>query len=143
MIVIKIPEKPIPLKRPRACRQGNFIKVYDSQSKEKGRIKRHIFEFYSGNPLTIPISINIEFGMPIPKSTSKAKKLLMSKNEIYHTVKPDIDNLVKLILDCLNGIVFHDDAQVIEITARKKYSLDPFTIIKVKSIYEVESENDC
>lgn len=143
MIVIKIPEKPIPLKRPRACRQGNFIRVYDSQKREKGRIKKHIYDFYSGTPLTVPISIDLEFGMPIPKSTSKTNKLLMSKNEIHHTVKPDIDNLSKMLLDCLNGIVFDDDAQVVEITAKKKYSEDPFTVIKVKSIYEVESENNC
>jgi Holliday junction resolvase RusA-like endonuclease len=39
-----------------------------------------------------------------------------------HTVKPDLDNLVKLVLDSMNNIVYTDDKQVTEIAARKVYS---------------------
>ena len=30
-------------------------------------------------------------------------------------IKPDTDNLAKFLLDALTGLVFHDDAQVVEV----------------------------
>jgi Holliday junction resolvase RusA-like endonuclease len=39
----------------------------------------------------------------------------------YHTSRPDLDNIVKSILDGLNGVIFEDDAVVAEIVASKKY----------------------
>ena len=42
----------------------------------------------------------------------------------YHTSRPDLDNVVKAILDGLNGVVFEDDAAVAEIVASKKYGED-------------------
>lgn len=37
----------------------------------------------------------------------------------HDTHKPDIDNIVKLVLDGLNGVAFEDDAQAIEVKAAK------------------------
>jgi Holliday junction resolvase RusA-like endonuclease len=39
----------------------------------------------------------------------------------YHTSRPDLDNVIKAILDGLNGVIFADDAAVAEIVASKKY----------------------
>jgi Holliday junction resolvase RusA-like endonuclease len=40
-----------------------------------------------------------------------------AKKSRYKTV--DIDNLLKSIFDCLNGIVYKDDSQIIQVVARK------------------------
>ena len=37
-----------------------------------------------------------------------------------HIIKPDLDNIIKC-LDAVNGIVWHDDSQIVKITARKSY----------------------
>jgi Holliday junction resolvase RusA-like endonuclease len=49
-------------------------------------------------------------------------------------VKPDLDNIVKAIMDALNGYAFEDDKQVVSITARKfkDGSKDGFECVKVK-----------
>lgn len=39
----------------------------------------------------------------------------------YHTSRPDLDNIIKIILDGLNGVVFKDDATVVSIVAIKQY----------------------
>jgi hypothetical protein len=48
-----------------------------------------------------------------------------------HDVKPDLSNLIKFYEDCANGILFHDDKQIVELKSKKKYSLNPRTVITV------------
>jgi Holliday junction resolvase RusA-like endonuclease len=38
---------------------------------------------------------------------------------------PDLDKLVRAILDSLTGVVWRDDAQVVDIVARKVYAETP------------------
>lgn len=46
------------------------------------------------------------------------------KKSGWHVSRPDLDNVIKAILDGLNGIVYVDDTQVAELTATKKYVKD-------------------
>jgi len=39
----------------------------------------------------------------------------------WHTSRPDLDNIVKAVLDGLNGVVFADDAVVAQLVASKEY----------------------
>lgn len=39
----------------------------------------------------------------------------------WHISRPDLDNIVKAILDGLNGTVFSDDAAVCQLVASKEY----------------------
>jgi Holliday junction resolvase RusA-like endonuclease len=39
----------------------------------------------------------------------------------WHVSRPDIDNIVKAILDGLNGVVFADDASVAQLVSSKEY----------------------
>ena len=70
--------------------------------------------------------------MPIPKSASKKKQGAMKSGEIRHTKKPDLDNCIKFVKDCLNGIAWKDDSQVVRIVAYKHYHADPVTWIWIK-----------
>lgn len=49
----------------------------------------------------------------LPKS--KPKKVILERD----TFKPDIDNVIKLVLDALNGVAYDDDAQVVSVTGLK------------------------
>lgn len=71
-----------------------------------------------------PISVEITAFYLVPKSWSKKKQAAVYAGEIKPTVKPDIDNIVKIVLDGLNGVAFTDDKQVIEIQAQKCYVFD-------------------
>lgn len=44
--------------------------------------------------------------------------------EGFHVSRPDLDNIVKAILDGLNGVVFQDDAAVAMLLASKQYVND-------------------
>lgn len=44
----------------------------------------------------------------------------------HHTVKPDLDNLLKLVLDACIGILFQDDSQIVQFGANtKKLYIEP------------------
>lgn len=60
----------------------------------------------------------------IPKSATKKDRALMESGEMLPTIKPDADNVIKLIGDSLNGIAYDDDKQIVTVIAEKKYG-DP------------------
>lgn len=69
-----------------------------------------------------PLMVEIKAIFPIPASWSKKQKQAAMCGEIYPTVKPDCDNIAKVILDSLNGIVFDDDKQVVGLVVGKCYA---------------------
>jgi len=138
-IILEIPGKPIAKKRPRFARRGKFVTTYSDQETEEGKfLLLALQQIGDRKPLEGPITISAEFFMPIPKSTSKKKTLLMEAGTIQHTKKPDIDNLIKFPLDVLNGVLWKDDSQVVSIFASKNYSLVPMTKILVRGYGETK-----
>ena len=126
---ITIPGKPIAKKRPRFARRGKFVTTYSDQETEEGKVLWEIRQQAPESRFKGPISINLWFGMPIPKSTPKKASQLMKNGNVPHIKKPDIDNLIKFYLDVMNGEVFEDDKQVYKLRAIKTYSEDPITEI--------------
>ena len=63
-------------------------------------------------PLDGPVVVNVEFLLPRPKSVKRAA----------HTVKPDLDKILRCTLDALTGIAFADDSQVVRVVASKHYA---------------------
>lgn len=61
-----------------------------------------------------PICVRLAFRMPKPKSAPKTK--------LWCDKRPDLDKLVRSALDSLTGIMWKDDAQVVEIVASKLYA---------------------
>jgi len=80
--------------------------------------------------LTGPIVINLKFCMPIPKSTSKKRRLTLN----WQVKKPDIDKLARAILDALTGTIYKDDSQVAKLTAEKIYGDSPGVFIGIDSL---------
>ena len=51
-------------------------------------------------------------------------------------VKPDLDNYIKSAFDALNGVLWADDAMVVDLHAKKFYSEHPHITIEVSEIAE-------
>lgn len=82
-------------------------------------------------PINGPVATEIEFYYPVPQSWSKKDKNKALSGQIFPTVKPDIDNVVKGIFDSLNKIAWEDDNRVVALITRKYYSTQPRIVIKV------------
>lgn len=98
-------------------------KTRDAEDSFIGQCVQHKPE----EPVADPVGLDVEFHMPIPKSTSKKKADAMRNGKLYHMKKPDLDNLVKLVKDAMNGVFWLDDKQVVVMTVTKKYSDTPRT----------------
>lgn len=131
-----IPGKPIAKRRPRFFRKGKFVGTYNEQVTEEGawllEAKRQIGDH---NLFTGPICLKLEFVMSIPKSTSKKELKKLASNP-YHIKKPDLDNLIKFVKDCLNQFVWQDDSQVCLIQASKYYGKAARTEIEIEERVE-------
>ena len=57
--------------------------------------------------------VTLDFVFTKPKSTPKKHNL--------NTKRPDLDKLIRAVLDGITGVLIPDDAQVISITASKSY----------------------
>lgn len=59
-----------------------------------------------------------------------------SNKRKHATTKPDIDNIIKAVLDGLNGVAFNDDKQVTSIKAIKRYCDNgqvPYLAVQINS----------
>lgn len=81
-----------------------------------------------------PLRIDYLANMPIPTSWSEKKRQNAIRGELRPTGKPDIDNCLKLCMDALNGIVYRDDAFIVDSNASKRYSVSPALIVTISSL---------
>jgi Holliday junction resolvase RusA-like endonuclease len=77
-----------------------------------------------------PVELRVHVSYPWPKSWSAKKR---SENT-WKTSRPDADNHLKLVMDALNGILWHDDAQVCAATVTKRYSETPGLHVKIATL---------
>ena len=83
-------------------------------------------------PLKGPLKLVFTAYMPIPASASKRRREAMLSGKIGHTVKPDVDNLAKQILDAMSRLwFFDDDKQIVELCGRKRYAENPRWVIEI------------
>ena len=133
-IHITIPGEPKGKERPRyssksktvytPAKTENYEKlIADTYKAENGNLK-----FLAGEPLEMRILAYIG----IPASDTASSRLKKLRKETRPTKKPDWDNIGKIVADALNGVAYHDDAQVVDAVTRKFYSDNPRVEIVIR-----------
>ena len=78
------------------------------------------------------LQVDIHAFYPIPKGFSKAKVEDALDGKLRPTTKPDCDNVIKVVLDALNGVAYYDDKQVIRVSCSKHYALQGKLYVEIK-----------
>ncbi|MBO1361893.1 RusA family crossover junction endodeoxyribonuclease [Acetobacter sacchari] len=78
-----------------------------------------------------PVQLRIEYEIAIPKSWPKKKASDARCGRQKPTVKPDVDNVAKLVGDALNGIVWRDDSQIYELHVSRRYADVPKATVTI------------
>ena len=113
--------------------------TYDPSKEDKTTFLSLIREQAPEHPILGPIALNVIFSMPRPKKhfkTGKHFNSLKTDAPYYHTYRPDIDNLLKFVMDALGReIFFKDDSQVSQINCMKVYGDYPRTEIIIGELH--------
>ena len=78
-----------------------------------------------------PVFVEIVFGFDRPQKHFRSNGELREDAAEYHTGKPDVDKLLRAILDSMTGIVFRDDSQVMCRALVKRYMKAAQTTITI------------
>lgn len=118
-------------------KKAGRIQNYDPSSGDKADFLSIIQSSAPEKPLEGPLRMSVDFFFARPKShyrTGKNSSELKPSAPMWHTSKPDRDNLDKFCMDAMKGIFFRDDAQVCLGRIRKMYSDMPRTEIEIVQI---------
>ncbi len=108
MNVIHLDIDPVPAARPRIARNGGrfYPKKYTEWRSSVGKIIGGLTIEKVMYPLAVFVGIECER----PRTT-----------KLDHP-KPDADNYAKAVLDCLNGVAWEDDSQIVWLVTAKRWA---------------------
>lgn len=104
----------------------NYEEIIKNTFQEKYGLK------INPSPNAIHIKIDVEYAPA--KSYSKKKKDMLIDEKVGYMHKPDADNIAKAVLDALNGVVWLDDRQVVELVVLKAYGKEDKVNIEIMEV---------
>src|SRR5271165_799661 len=121
-ITIVLLGQPVPWARTRSSKEGmRFTPTKQRNNAATLRRAAQDAMFIGGYQAVLrpmldePVSIDILAEFSIPASWSKRKRNDAMVGGLRPSGRPDLDNILKQIGDALNGIVFRDDALIVEV----------------------------
>lgn len=133
MIKIIINESPVPKGRQRKGKYGNMYTPEETRSYEE-TVGKEALKHKPKELLTGALAVSFYFYRSIPKNFSKKKKELALCGRLRPKIKPDLTNYTKAAEDALNGIIWKDDAQIVDGHLHKYYSATPGTTIIIEEV---------
>lgn len=121
--------------RPRAFARKGRVRVYTPGTAEAWKSQiAEAAKTWHGLKIEGPIMLTVDFLMPRPRSHFRRNGDVRPTAPQWHTSRPDLDNLLKAVLDALTTVgVWRDDNEVVEIVSRKRYATEtePGAIISI------------
>lgn len=108
-----VPGRPAAQGSKRHVGHGRMIESSKAIGPWRTLVAWHLAQVHTGPPLDGPIVVTVQFVMPRPVGTPK-------RHTPAATKRPDVDKLLRGVFDAVTGVVWRDDAQVVEVTAVKR-----------------------
>jgi len=105
-----------------------FTRNVDPSKDDKADMLAQIMQYRPVAPWMGPVQIRVSWVICRPRShyrTGKHAGELRPDAPVCCDKKPDVDNYLKALLDCMNGVFFLDDSQIAHVVATKVYSDPP------------------
>jgi len=133
-LAFTIPGDPRGKGRPRATTIGGHARMFtDSKTASYENLVKLAASRALGDraPLDVPLTVVVTVRMTPAASSSAKKRAAMLSGAIAPTKLPDLDNVVKAVLDGCNKVAFRDDALVVSLIARKQYASTPGVDVEI------------
>ena len=115
--------------------RGKMQSITPEQTKSYEDLIRWSYKAAGGKYLGEKVlQVDIQAFYPIPQAFSKVKTKDALNGDIRPTTKPDCDNIIKVVLDALNGVAYYDDKQIVAVSCNKYYGERGFLEIDIKEI---------
>lgn len=109
--------EPVAQPRQRQTMGGrNYTPAKHPVNAMKAQIRIQAGENHAGELIDGPVSIQADFYFPRSKGQIWKRKPMP---RLWHTKKPDGDNLIKAVKDALSGVIYTDDSRVCDARYRK------------------------
>ena len=82
------------------------------------------------DPINVPCRVSVMAQFEIPKSYSKKRREAATVGETIPT-RVDADNVLKIVTDACNGVLYEDDRLIHKMTVQKRFG-DPMVIITLE-----------
>ena len=79
-----------------------------------------------------PVNVELHFQFEHPPSHLRQDGSLRKRAPRHHTSRPDGENLSKALCDALNGVIYRDDSQIVELRVTKSYGPEPGCLVIVQ-----------
>ena len=144
---------PTPLARAKFYR-GRYVNLSKPKMQQfANQVKQQIPECLAGPLFTReePVEICIWFLLPRPVRHFEGNRRALgrikesAKNLLFPSVRPDLDNLIKFVMDSVGSLVYSDDSQVVKLMACKirhnQGMCEGATIVHFKEVNESTNIN--
>jgi len=125
ILTFKVDANPVGKQRARYAKRGNFVQTYtpDKTRNYESLIKEAAIQAMGSNEiLETPVNLYLYIRAPIPQSYSKKRLEACLNGSEKPIKKPDASNVLKSVEDAMNGVVYKDDSQIVNIHVSKVYS---------------------
>jgi Holliday junction resolvase RusA-like endonuclease len=136
-VTFTVPGEPQGKGRPRATIRAGHAATY---TPEKTRSYEGVIAVAAQGamrgrqPFAGACAVDLDILVSVPASWSQRKRAQALNGVLWPTKKPDVDNVEKAIFDAMNGIVWRDDVQVVDVVKRKRYAETPGVRVVVAEI---------
>lgn len=135
MITFTVPGQPVGKGRPRIGKVGQHARMFTPAKtvNYEGLVAHAASIAMAGRALLEgPMDVHLFIKCQVPASWSLKKQQQALAGKIRPTTKPDIDNIEKAVYDAINGVVWKDDVQVVDVVKKKRYAAAPGVVVTIK-----------
>lgn len=108
-----VPGRPAPQGSKRHVGKGRMIESSPHVARWRQTVAWTVAAAYHGGPVKGPVKVGVEFVLPDQTGRHASSP---------HVARPDLDKLLRAVLDALTGVLWVDDSQVVEVFARKRWA---------------------
>lgn len=129
-LVFEVPGKVRGKGRPRFTRRGNFVSTYtDDKTTAYEKLIQASYLKHTSYISQKSVRISMYICFAPNKSDTKKNRIIKLLNKLWPKKKPDVDNVIKVVLDALNKIAYSDDTQVNEVHVLRHWSEEEKLVI--------------
>ena len=143
MVKFTIKQDPTGQERPRFSRKTGHAYKSSNQTTNQNALMAEMLPYRPDKPLKGALTIHIKVALAIPASSPKWWFHARDTVGMKPIKRPDIDNIIKQILDCMKVLkFFKDDSQVVMLTAIKIYWPTSFIAVELYEEWQPKTKTE-